>query len=65
MGFTRVYLEPGEEREVSIELEVDRYLPVLDREWEWVLEKGEYVFVLAEHGGLDAEVSGEARLVCV
>jgi hypothetical protein len=32
MAFQRVYLGPGENRAVRMELEVDRYLPILNRE---------------------------------
>jgi hypothetical protein len=65
MGFKRVYLEAGEKRTVKMELEVDRYLPVLDRGWSWVLEKGEYVFTLAEDGGVSADLSVNVTLRCV
>lgn len=43
---------------VTMDLNVERFLPVLDRNWEWVLEKGEYVFVVAESASFDYDGSG-------
>lgn len=40
-----------------MELEVERYLLVLDREWKWVLERGEWVFGVVGEGG-SAELDG-------
>lgn len=40
VGFARIELEPGEEKEVSIDLDAGRFLEILNREWEWELEKG-------------------------
>lgn len=57
VAFQRVYLDIGEEAVVSLELEVDRYLPIINRWDEWELEKGEYTFALLEHGG-DAADTG-------
>lgn len=65
MAFERVHLEPGEVVGVRMELEVDRYLPILGRDWEWELEKGEYTFALMEHSGYDADTGINATLVCV
>jgi hypothetical protein len=62
VAFQRVYLNAGEKRTVSLELEVDRYLPILDRSMEWALEEGEYVFVLLD--GAEGEERGRATLVC-
>lgn len=65
MAFERVYLEAGEKMFVKIELEADRYLPILGRDWEWELEKGEYTFALLEHSGYDADLSINVTLSCV
>jgi hypothetical protein len=65
MAFKRVYLNPGEKETVNMELEVDRYLPILDREFEWLLERGEYVFALLEDSRWDADTSVNVTLSCV
>lgn len=57
VAFQRVYLAAGEETVVQMELEVDRYLTIINRWDEWELEKGEYTFALLEHGG-DAADTG-------
>lgn len=52
----------------SMELDVGRYLPILDRNWEWVLEKGEYVFVVADSASFDYDgvgYGGKVTLNCV
>ncbi|KAL1845200.1 hypothetical protein VTK73DRAFT_932 [Phialemonium thermophilum] len=54
VGFLRVYLDAGARETLTIDLEVDRYLPILNRSYEWELEKGEYTFALLENGGVDA-----------
>lgn len=64
MAFERVYLEAGGKTAVKMELEVDRYLPILGREWEWELEKGVYTFALLEHSGYDADASINVTLAC-
>ena len=49
-------------------MDAERYLRVLDRGWEWAVEKGEYVFGVAEHGGEGGGYEGDemrVRLVCV
>lgn len=65
MAFTRVYLDPGEKRTAKMELEVDRYLPILDRGFEWVLETGEYTFALLEDSRWDADTRVNVTLTCV
>ena len=65
MAFQRVYLGPGEKRVVGMELEVDRYLLILNREWEWELEKGRYTFALLEDASPGADRSVNATLRCV
>ncbi|KAK5991890.1 putative beta-glucosidase I-like protein [Cladobotryum mycophilum] len=51
VAFERVYLEAGKEATVTLQLEVDRYLMILNRKNEWELEKGSYTFALLENGG--------------
>ncbi|KAF3766486.1 family 3 glycoside hydrolase [Cryphonectria parasitica EP155] len=51
VAFQRVDVAAGDKVSVSMELEVDRYLTIINRWDEWVLEKGEYTFALLEHGG--------------
>lgn len=65
MAFQRVYLDPGEIRKVEMELEVDRYLPIMNREMEWELEKGEYTFALLEDSRWDAGTSVNYTLTCI
>lgn len=65
VAFTRVYLSAGESREVILDLEVSRYLPILDRKYEWTVELGDYTFALLEHGGSDADTSTNVTLTCV
>ncbi|KAL1734585.1 glycoside hydrolase family 3 protein [Schizophyllum commune] len=65
VAFARVYLEPGETQAVEIQLEVDRYLPIVDRTWKWVLEEGDYTFALLDHGGYDADTSTNVTITCV
>lgn len=57
VAFSRVYLNAGEGKVVEMELEVDRYLKILNRKYEWELEKGEYNFALLENGGMFADTS--------
>ncbi|KAL6874828.1 glycoside hydrolase family 3 protein [Trichoderma novae-zelandiae] len=65
VGFQRVYLDAGEKKTVPIELEVDRYLKILNRKDEWELEKGSYTFALLEHGGSNVDESKNVTLQCV
>ena len=64
MAFQRVYLEAGEKRTVRMELEVDRYLPILNRNWEWELESGDYVFALLEDSAWDADTGVNVSMSC-
>jgi hypothetical protein len=48
-----------------MELEVDRYLPIVDWKYEWLLEKGEYTFALLEHGGWNAETDVNVTFQCI
>lgn len=65
VAFNRVYLEPGEEREVSMEVDVQRYLRILNRAYEWEVERGEYTFALLEDGGMWADTSTNVTLKCI
>ncbi|KAK7516425.1 glycoside hydrolase family 3 protein [Phyllosticta citriasiana] len=65
VAFQRVYLEAGESRTVDMDLEVDRFLPILNRKFVLELEKGEYVFALLEHGGSTADQSLNLTMVSV
>lgn len=57
VAFQRVYLGVGEETTVDLDLDVDRYLTIINRWDEWEVEKGEYTFAVLEHGG-DAADTG-------
>ncbi|KAK8209839.1 glycoside hydrolase family 3 protein [Phyllosticta capitalensis] len=67
VAFQRVYVAAGESQSVRMDLEVDRFLPVLNRKYVVELEKGEYVFALLENGGDGAEQksAGNVTLVAV
>jgi hypothetical protein len=64
VAFSRVYLESGETRSVTMDLEVDRYLGILNRKYEWEVEKGEYTFALLENGGMMADTGTNVTLRC-
>lgn len=51
VAFKRVHLQSGESAVVSMPVDVDRYLQILDRTNTPILEKGEYTFALRENGG--------------
>lgn len=65
MAFQRVYLDVSESKKVEMELEVDRYLPILNREMEWELERAGYTFVLLEDARWDADTGVNVTLSCV
>lgn len=65
VAFERVYLDSGEKKTISLELEVDRYLMILDRTNKWELEKGDYTFALLENGGSNTDTSKSVTLHCV
>ncbi|UKZ67853.1 uncharacterized protein TrAtP1_009011 [Trichoderma atroviride] len=65
VAFQRVYLDAGEKQTVSLELEVDRYLMILNRTNKWELEKGAYTFALSENGGSNTDTSRSVTLQCV
>ncbi|KAI2467783.1 glycoside hydrolase family 3 protein [Annulohypoxylon bovei var. microspora] len=64
VAFQRVDISAGEEITVSMELDVNRYLAILNRRNEWELEKGSYTFALLNHGG-DVNTATNATLNCV
>ncbi|KAJ7983158.1 glycoside hydrolase family 3 protein [Mycena polygramma] len=65
VAFERVYLDVGERATVVMPLEVDRYLPIVNRRYEWELERGDYVFALMERSGVDADKSMNLTMTCV
>jgi hypothetical protein len=46
VAFSRVDLQPGEERQVEMTLDVNRFLQTWTRKRSWEVEQGEYVFAL-------------------
>lgn len=65
VAFTRVYLSAGETQTVTTELDVGRYLPILDRAYNWVVEEGDYTFALMENGGSQAGTATNVTLTCI
>ncbi|KAJ5382055.1 beta-glucosidase [Penicillium cataractarum] len=65
VAFSRVYLEAGESRIVTLELEVSRYLSILDRDYKWTVETGDYTFALLDNGGSSANTSMNLTMTCV
>ncbi|KAI0455600.1 glycoside hydrolase family 3 protein [Xylaria acuta] len=64
IAFKRAYIQPGKEAMIEMELEVDRYLTILNRQYEWELEKGAYTFALLEHGG-STDISLNVTMWCI
>lgn len=64
VAFSRVYLAPGQSTTVTMDLEVSRYLVVLDREYQWMVEPGDYTFALLENGGAGASTIASVSLTC-
>ncbi|KAK3677369.1 hypothetical protein LTR78_002907 [Recurvomyces mirabilis] len=64
VAFTRTYLDPGQTAVVRMEVDVDRYLRILNRRYKWELEKGSYTFALLENGGMLAETGTNVTLSC-
>ncbi|KAI1310888.1 glycoside hydrolase family 3 protein [Xylaria venustula] len=62
--FKRQYIEPGQEAAIEMELDVDRYLTILNRQYEWELERGAYTFALLEHGG-DTDGNLNVTMRCI
>jgi len=65
VAFSRVYLDAGESRDVLMDLEVDRYLPIVNRQYVWELETGEYTFALLDYGGPTASSAMNVTLICL
>lgn len=65
VGFTRLYLAAGESTTATIDLDVARYLAILDRKYKWTVETGDYTFALMENGGSDADASVNITMTCV
>lgn len=65
LAFQRVYLGAGEEAVVSMDLDVDRYLTIINRWDEWELETGDYTFALLEHGGDAADTGTNITMMSV
>ncbi|KAJ7096569.1 glycoside hydrolase family 3 protein [Mycena belliarum] len=65
VAFSRVYLAAGESQAVSMTLEVDRFLQIVNREYEWELQTGDYTFALLEHSGFLASTATNVTLTCV
>jgi hypothetical protein len=65
VAFDRVYLDPLETSTVELELDVDRYLTILNRSYQWELEKGEYTFALLENGGENADASLNVTMISI
>jgi hypothetical protein len=63
VAFTRLEINAGETVTAVLELEVDRYLPVINREYQRVLEAGQYTFALMDDGSLDAPTIADATLI--
>ncbi|KAI0481274.1 family 3 glycoside hydrolase [Xylariaceae sp. FL0804] len=64
VAFGRVDVEVGGEATLAMELDVDRYLTILNRTDGWELEKGPYTFALLRNGG-DTDSSVNVTLHCV
>ncbi|RMJ14059.1 hypothetical protein CDV36_006301 [Fusarium kuroshium] len=62
VAFNRLYVEASETITNDLELEVDRYLPSVNREYERVLEAGDYAFLLSDDGSLDSPVLAKTTL---
>lgn len=48
-----------------MELEVSRYLAILDRGYKWTVEMGDYTFALLENGGSLVDTSVNITMTCV
>jgi hypothetical protein len=65
MAFKRVNIEAQGVVTVTMELEVDRYLPIMNYKWDWELEKGKYTFALLENSAYDVDLNTNVTLDCV
>lgn len=64
VAFQRVDIDAGRGTTVTMDLDTDRYLAVLNRKNQWELEKGSYTFALLSHGG-DTDKSTNVTLNCI
>ncbi|KAF7300961.1 Glycoside hydrolase family 3 protein [Mycena indigotica] len=64
VAFERVYLDVGESATVVMPLEVSRYLPIVNRKYQFELEKGDYVFALMDGSGIFADKSMNLTVTC-
>ena len=64
VAFSRIYFDAGESQIVTMDLDIDRYLRILNRRWQWEVEKGPYTFALLENGGMFAETGMNVTLQC-
>ncbi|KAI1460966.1 glycoside hydrolase family 3 protein [Annulohypoxylon moriforme] len=64
VAFQRIDVSAGEEVTVSMDLNANRYLTILNRRNEWELEKGSYTFALLNHGG-DTDTVTNVTLKCI
>ncbi|KAK0640026.1 Periplasmic beta-glucosidase [Lasiodiplodia hormozganensis] len=55
----------GESRDVVLAVDVDRYLRILNRKYNWELERGDYTFALMAHGSPTASTEVNVTVVCV
>ena len=51
VAFDRLYLDAGGSVVAALELDVARYLAILNRRYVWEVERGEYVFALMDDAG--------------
>ncbi|PSN70307.1 glycoside hydrolase family 3 protein [Corynespora cassiicola Philippines] len=69
VAFQRVYIDAGATATARMEVDAERYLRILNRRYEWELEKGTYVFAMLDNGGWDAlwnaNAGGNVTLSCV
>ncbi|KIK63662.1 glycoside hydrolase family 3 protein [Collybiopsis luxurians FD-317 M1] len=65
VAFTRTYLNAGESKVVTMDLEVDRYLPIVNRQNIWELETGDYTFALLDYGGPAVSTALNVTMTCL
>jgi hypothetical protein len=65
VAFSRVYVDAGATATATMEVEVDRYISMLNRDYQWELEKGSYTFALLEDGGHTADTTTNVSLQVV
>ncbi|KAJ3882409.1 glycoside hydrolase family 3 protein [Lentinula edodes] len=65
VAFTRVYLNAGESKHITMDLEVDRYLPIVNRQYNWELEAGDYTFAIMDSGAPTASTAMNVTMSCL